>query len=210
VGVVDRELGVLLDVGHVDADRQFRSASLVKLLIAVDAMQSGLADDSRIGKMLALSHDQIASELWMATGGNAMVARQARRMGLSRTVPPLDPLHWGDTKVTAREMAKVYRFVLTKLPARQRDVIMKALATAPAVAADGYNQHFGIPNGLPEVSWAIKQGWASGRAGTDLHTSGVVEGTIVVILTTHTSGTGYPRGMRAVTEGAAVLAELFA
>ncbi|GAA2791147.1 hypothetical protein GCM10010452_19420 [Crossiella cryophila] len=211
VGVLVLDTGNWRELAAADADRQFRSASLVKLLIAIDAMQSGVSSNSELRTMLAASHDGIANQLWVETGGNAMVQRQARKIGLSRTAPPLDPMHWGDTKVTARDMGKVYRHVLTELPKTQREVIVGALAAAPKLAADGFDQHFGIPYGLPEVQWAIKQGWAQGRAGVDLHTSGLLaeRSRVVVLLSTHAPGTGYSRAAKSLTAGAAELGGLF-
>ncbi|MCK2245292.1 MULTISPECIES: hypothetical protein [unclassified Crossiella] len=211
VGVLVLDTGTWRELATSDADRQFRSASLVKLLIAIDAMQSGLSSNAELRTMLAASHDGIASQLWVETGGNAMVQRQARKIGLSRTAPPLDPMHWGDTKVTARDLGKVYRHVLTELPKAQREVIVGALAAAPRVAADGFDQHFGIPYGLPEVQWAVKQGWAQGRAGVDLHTSGLLaeRSKVVVLLSTHAPGTGYSRAAKSLTAGAGELGGLF-
>ncbi|MCO1580023.1 serine hydrolase [Crossiella sp. SN42] len=211
VGLLVLEVDGWRELASVDPDRQFRSASLVKLLIAVDALQSGASTATDLRTMLSASHDGIASELWVRLGGNTMVQRQARRMGLSRTLPPLDPMHWGDTKVSARDVAKMYRHILTELPKAHRELIMSALAAAPKIAADRFDQHFGIPNGLPKVQWAVKQGWATGRAGTDLHTSGVLaEGTrVVVLLSTHSPGTSYARAAKSLNTGAGALAGLF-
>lgn len=211
VGVLVLDTQNWRELAAHDADRQFRSASLVKLLIAVDAMQSGASSPSQLRTMLAASHDGIASQLWVELGGNTMVQRQARKMGLARTAPPLDPSHWGDTKVTARDMGKVYRHILTQLPAGQREAIMSALAATSRLGADGIDQHFGIPDGLPDVQWAIKQGWARGGAGTDQHTSGVLaQGSrVVVLLSTHSPGTSYARAGKALSAGAGELRKLF-
>jgi hypothetical protein len=58
-------------------------------------------------------------------------------------------------------MVAVYRYITNKLPKSDQDLILGALSDAPKIAADDFNQYFGIPDGLPNTSWAIKQGWGT-------------------------------------------------
>ncbi|MDQ0380805.1 serine hydrolase [Amycolatopsis thermophila] len=193
---------------------RFRSASLVKLLIALDLVQRGHVTPQRpsprVARMLAYSDDLIADELWTSGGGPEIVRRTASALGLTATEPPADAGRWGDTLLSAADVLKVYQAVLS-LPPSQRRLILDPLRDAPQVAADGTNQHFGIPDGLPGRSWAIKQGWAAGRGGVDAHTSGLVgpgDRYVVVVLTHRPSGTAMASAMREVTEATAAVEPL--
>ncbi|OLR89485.1 hypothetical protein BJP25_05205 [Actinokineospora bangkokensis] len=209
--VVDRQTGD--DLLASGADRRFRSASLVKLLIAVDVLAAG-ADAGlrqRVATMLRLSDDGIASELWVARGGSALVARVAGRVGLTGTRPPARPGQWGDVLITARDVARVYDHVLDELPGADRALVVDALAAAPRRAADGFDQHFGIPDGLA-ARWAVKQGWSNSATDIVTHSTGLVgEGWryVVVLLTEHPRPTRWSTACASVTAGARSLAVLF-
>ncbi|WP_435118911.1 serine hydrolase [Amycolatopsis thermoflava] len=188
------------------AGTRYRSASLVKLLIAVDLVQRGHVTPDRpsprVTRMLSYSDDTIANQLWESGGGPDIVRRTATSLGLTATEPPADPGRWGDTLLSAEDVVKIYRAVLA-MPSRERQLILDPLRNAHQVAADGVDQYFGIPDALPGRPWAIKQGWAAGRGGVDAHTSGVV-GTgdqyVVVVLSHRPGGTALETAMREVTE----------
>ena len=55
-------------------DRQFPAESVVKLLIAVDALSHHRASAAKVTQMLARSDDTIADALWTAGGGPRIVA----------------------------------------------------------------------------------------------------------------------------------------
>ncbi|GGM40380.1 lipoprotein [Longimycelium tulufanense] len=145
---------------------QFRSASLVKLLIAIDYLerlgpdaQVPEEDLGRLQRMLRSSDDYAASELWVLNGWNKIIERSVPRIGLRDTEPPVDRRFWGYTAISARDVARTYQFILDKAQPRTRDVIMTNLRQATKCAADGFDQHFGIPRVLGG-RWAIKQGWS--------------------------------------------------
>ncbi|GAA3840980.1 serine hydrolase [Amycolatopsis tucumanensis] len=196
------------------ADTRYRSASLVKLLIAVDLVQRGHVTPDRpsprVTRMLSYSDDAIANQLWESGGGPDIVRRTATSLGLTATEPPTDPGRWGDTLLSADDVVKIYRAVLA-MPSRERQLILDPLRDAHQVAADGVDQYFGIPDALPGRPWAIKQGWAAGRGGVDAHTSGVV-GTgdryVVVVLSHRPGGTALETAMREVTETTATIEDL--
>lgn len=190
--VVDRDSGAHV-VGDGGGER-FRMASVVKLLIALDMVTGGArgkADPAPLHRMLSTSDDAIANTLWSRNGGPAIVTRTAAAIGLKNTSPPAEAGRWGDTLSTADDVVAIYRYVL-KLPKAKRDRLLKPLRQASKIAADGFDQHFGIPSAFHDRPWAVKQGWAAGHGAVDVHTTGLVgEGDryIVVILSSFPEGT---------------------
>jgi hypothetical protein len=81
----------------VNPDRQFRSASLVKLLIAIDALHGGAdePDRERLARMLSTSDDEIASSFWVRLGPD-LVRRVTKLAGLRGTGPPELSGQWAD------------------------------------------------------------------------------------------------------------------
>ena len=163
-------------VSQSNENRQFAAESLTKLLIATDLAAAGkLTGDNvpRVRRMLSVSDDTTANQLWTADGGPAIVTRAIRSMGLKATTPPRDPGRWGDTTTTAADVVRIYQHIMTKMPVGQRTVLLNDLATTPR-AADGTNQDFGITAALPDGEWWAKQAWACCRPEWDVHTTGLV------------------------------------
>jgi hypothetical protein len=182
-------------------DRPYTSASLVKILIALEALQAGTSTEP-VQRMLSVSDDDLASKLWSTHGGATIVTRWKDRIGLTGTRPPEDPGRWGDTRITATDIAKIYRYVLERAPGGSRTVIMRALSGATEHGSDGVRQYFGIPDAVGDLPWSIKQGWSCCRGARILHTSGVVgkdDRYIVVVLTSQPTSTTYVSGGRRVT-----------
>lgn len=203
--VLDRQTGA--ELVSVNPDRKFHSASLVKLLIALDVLHSGTGDRDRVRRMLCVSDDPIAGELWTRSGGVAMVTRTAKRLGLTDTRPPADPGRWGDTLLSPRDVARVYTHVMTDLPAADKALVVDALATAPRTAADGFDQHFGIPSGV-DADWAVKQGWGDNAKVDFVHSTGLVGAKwryVVVLMTEHPPSTRLATAALSVTAGARAL-----
>lgn len=192
-----------------EADRQFRSASLVKLLIAIDMLDQGADSRERkqISRMLSVSDDDIASTLWVKDGGPKLVTRAAGLIGLQGTEPPEVSGRWGEVKVTAHDMVRVYQYVMDSMPPADHELVVDALAQAPEIAADGFRQHFGIPDGL-DMQWAIKQGWGNNDSAMVLHSTGLVGAGwryVVVLLTEHPLGSGWRTCAKSVTAAAGAL-----
>lgn len=191
----------------IDGDRQFRSASLVKLMIAIDALDRGASEQEReaLSTMLMVSDDDIASSFWIK-GGPGIIPRVVALVGLENTEVPELAGRWGEVKVTANDMVRVYRYVLG-MPAEDRALVVDALAQAPQYAADDFDQYFGIPDGL-DAQWAIKQGWGNNDHAMVLHSTGLVGEKwryIVVLLTEHPLGSGWQTCANSVTAAAAAL-----
>jgi hypothetical protein len=151
-----------------NADKQFRSASLVKVLIAVDHLWDlgpdhpvPPDDRAKLDLMLRSSDDAVASEFWARNGRGLIVERMAVRLGLPNTTPPpAGRTGWGSTGVSAADLVRVYRYVLDEAPAPVRTLVMDALAGATRCGTDGFDQSFGLRSAFRNPT-AVKQGWVN-------------------------------------------------
>ncbi|MFD9734139.1 hypothetical protein [Umezawaea sp. NPDC059074] len=196
--VVDRQTGKPLSSFY--PDQQFDSASLVKVLIALDALSSGAGDPASVARMLATSDDDEASRLWAARGGGRIVVAWAKRIGLSGTEPPADDNRWGDTLTTASDVARVYQYLFED-PDGQ--LVVKALDGMTDFGADGFDQRFGLPVAAGDRPWAVKQGWSCCRGHRTLHTSGLLgddQRYVVVVLTAQPASTSEKAAKARITQ----------
>jgi hypothetical protein len=223
--VFDRRTGTFTEQRNVTT--QFRSASVVKILIALDFLWNRgptyavpAADRTRLDPMLRSSDDAAASYYWQRNGGSQIVVRMAQRLGLPHAAPPPAgyPTYWGYTALSVTDVVRMYRYLVDTAPAPVRDYVMGNLRAATRCATDGYDQYFGIPSAVNRP-WAVKQGWSGfgsanpcGAAGTRLasvdltgealHTTGTVgagDRAIVVVLTLHPDGTPYAQAGATLT-----------
>ncbi|WP_406675329.1 hypothetical protein WBK31_18935 [Nonomuraea sp. N2-4H] len=161
--VFDRQAGKFVALRN--AHRKYRSASVVKILIAIDYLEGRRtvppADAKLLKIMLRSSDDDAASALWDRLGKGQIIVRQARRLGLSDTTPPpaSKPGFWGYTSLSAYDIVRTYRYLLDKAEPRVRDTILGHLRKATPCGTDGFDQTFGIPDGVPKPH-AVKQGWS--------------------------------------------------
>ncbi|MGH4013196.1 MAG: serine hydrolase [Pseudonocardiaceae bacterium] len=162
--VVDRDTGEIR--AEHDVHAQYRSASLVKLLIALDYFETRgpdveipPEDRTLLESMLRSSDDQAASILWVREGWQLIVERMVDRLGLTDTEPPADRRIWGYTATSAADVARIYEYLLAEAAPSAREFILGALREATHCAADGRDQYFGIPSAVDEP-WAVKQGWS--------------------------------------------------
>jgi hypothetical protein len=187
-------------------------------LIALDvlARNNGALPDTgtqqQLHEMLANSDDEIANELWTAGGGPAIVIRMASLLRLTGTAPPNDPGEWGDTQITPEDMVTIYRYVIDQLPKFNQDLILGALYDAPKVAADGFDQYFGIPDGMPNSSWAVKQGWGTSGSQAVMNSTGLVgpQWRYIVVVLACSPASSYATLPMAVTAAAGALASVAA
>ncbi|MFI9839582.1 hypothetical protein ACIHFD_21285 [Nonomuraea sp. NPDC051941] len=161
--VFDRQAGKF--VATRNAHRKFRSASVVKILIAIDYLErrkSVPAADARLLKiMLRSSDDDAASAFWDRAGKGQIIVRMARKLGLSDAAPPpaSKPGFWGYTSLSAYDIVRTYRYLLDRAEPRVRDTILGHLRQSTPCGTDGFDQTFGIPGAVPRP-WAVKQGWS--------------------------------------------------
>ncbi|WP_460443703.1 hypothetical protein [Amycolatopsis stemonae] len=211
----DRESGK--ELASLNADRPYYTASVVKLLIAIDEVRDDstgawtLPDTDAVDDlttMLEGSNDAIASEFWERNGGSAIITRTAALIGLTQTTPPTDPTQWGMAKTSASDVLATYQYLLDVIPDEVAAPLLAALGNARNPADDGWDQYFGIPDALPGRSWQIKQGWMILRTALVLNTTGVVGGRYVVVLMTQQPLVSSAKGRAAVTAGIKTLAPL--
>jgi hypothetical protein len=166
--IKDRNTGQLVSNGN---GRGIAIASVVKLFIADDLLLSGKPlspeDMESFESMLRSSDDSAAEVFWNRGGGSAIVTRVAQRYGLGGTRPPGNG-RWWNTISTAADLVRYYDMLLSGaggLPRDKADMILDNLAASTPNGIDGtqpggiYPQRFGIPDGLPAVPVAVKQGW---------------------------------------------------
>ncbi|MFI6097854.1 hypothetical protein ACIA8G_20035 [Lentzea sp. NPDC051213] len=203
-----------------DVHKPIRSASLVKILIAIEQLETR-GDDPRIEPMLRASDDTAASELWVENGWEQLVVRTADRLGLKDTRPPERRGMWGYTAVSAYDVVKTYRYLLEDAKPKVRRTIMGHLHKATKCASDGFDQSFGLPSATHRP--AFKQGWSGFGDPTTpcvpkpgprllldadpeldlkspaMHTTGTCRFSIVAVLTLHPQGTTYDQAAKRVT-----------
>ena len=123
----------------LNADLQFRSASVVKLLIVLDflwnrgpAYEIPAADRARLEVMLRSSDDDAASYYWDHLGGGQIIDRMVQRLGLTHTAgpPATHPGFWGYVALTAGDTVRIYRYLLDQAPAPVREYVMGNLHQA--------------------------------------------------------------------------------
>ncbi|MEI4281305.1 class A beta-lactamase-related serine hydrolase [Klenkia terrae] len=198
-----------------DVDRPVPTASLVKLYLAegilATARTAGTAlpaeDLARIDAALTSSDDLAASELWVAYDGPAVLADVVARYDLQGTSAPTpDPGAWGQTLTTAADPARF----LTELPDRAHpddaELLLGALSRATPAGADGFDQSFGLLGPGRSAGTAAKQGWMVLDGQRYLHSIGVVDDRVVVVLATFpVDVVDWPAARAAVDAAAAAL-----
>ncbi|MGA6166676.1 hypothetical protein [Amycolatopsis magusensis] len=195
-----------------NADTQFYSASVVKLLIAIDLLHDAgwTADDrakENLAQLLGASDDGVADALWAAGGRRDIVRQASALIGLVSTTPPNVSDEWEMTRISARDVVSTYEYIHHQLPQSAREVLLAALTGPDDRAADGFDQFFGIPAALPDTMWGVKQGWMRAAGHVVLHTTGVVGDRYSVALLTHQpSRLSYESASQALTAGIAALA----
>ncbi|WP_460956006.1 serine hydrolase [Parasphingorhabdus pacifica] len=209
VAVLDRATGEL--AGNPSANRALFSASLVKLAVAIDVLQrrhGGLqvsnSDLRLIERSLRLSDDDAMNVLWERFDGVGAVSRIAAQLRLTDLKPPSDPAWWGETVVSARDVVLLFEHVLTRMPPRDRELIMGALEAAPAIAAEGFDQAFGLESPTLHIPSATKAGWMCCHSGQlSMHSAGVLGNDrrfVAAVLSDQPGGAGYSHARDQVTD----------
>lgn len=211
--VYDRHTNTIITSAH--PDEQFYTASVVKLPIVISVLHDAGwklptgSDRADLVAMLSRSADWVAATVWQDHGGPAIIERVTALAGLTHTSPPRNPHQWEMTRTSPRDVLAVYEYINNEIPPHAREFILTALTGSTGLAADGFDQFFGIPGALPGTPWAIKQGWMRINNGLVLNTTGLV-GTdrryVVVLLTQQPGGTTFEGARAAVTAGITALA----
>jgi hypothetical protein len=187
------------------ADRPVYSASLVKLLVVqqVLARPGPTGWDAttlrRLERAVRLSDDAAMNALWSTFDGPALIRDAVTAFGLTGTAPPADPSQWGETTTTAVDVA---RFLSALAGDRGADAarLLGWMRAATPVAADGFDQAFGLLSDAVGAGAAVKQGWMCCIDGRrQLHSAGVLaDGRVVVLLSEVSSSTGWRTAARTV------------
>ncbi|MFV2117357.1 hypothetical protein ACE14D_02480 [Streptomyces sp. Act-28] len=165
VAVFDRATGAF--TVRLNENTPFRSASVVKLLIALDFLRTrdprdlSAADRTRLDSMLRSSDDTAAGYYWDLGGKTAIITRMVSQLALADTTNPPrgQEDYWGYVATSAADTVRVYRHILDTAPAPSRDYLMGNLRQSTRCGTDGFDQHFGIAGSF-EQPWAVKQGWS--------------------------------------------------
>lgn len=209
VAVLDRATGEL--EGNRNRATPLYSASLVKLVVAIDVLQrrsGGLhveeSDLALIRRSLSASDDDAMNTLWDRFQGAEAVERVAAQLRLTTLRPPSSPGNWGDTLLSATDMVLLFDHVLTRMPPPERDLIMGALDSASPIAAGGFDQAYGFDARAVREPTATKGGWMCCRDGEiSMHSAAVVGPSrrfVAAILSTHAGGSGYSPAKESVTD----------
>jgi hypothetical protein len=214
-GLHDRGLppGGVHVTGSAAADRAFPTASLVKLFLAEDVLHRARegsltlapSDYALLQAMSSDSDDAAASRVWVRFGGGQMIRDVAARYGLTGTAPPADPSQWGETVTTAADLARFLAALPVIAAPPDAGALLAWLRMAAPVAADGFDQRFGLLAAPLEAS-AVKQGWMCCLAGNrHLHSAGVVGDRAVVLLSEVPATRGWAATRAALTAAAGAL-----
>lgn len=192
------------------ASRPFPSASMVKLFMAEDILHRARTGDlvldgedyDLLRRMLRRSDDDAASRLWVRYGGNRMVLDTARRYDLPGTGPTPVPGQWGQVTTTASDLARFLSLVPVVAHPVDAAMFFGWLRDATPVAADGFDQRFGL-FGAVEGETAVKQGWmCCVDDRRHVHSVGVVDRTVVVLLSELPPTVGYDAARAALSAAA--------
>lgn len=183
IAILDRRSGSNLDSA---GSQPIESASVAKLFIAAQVFHLDAigerpvtdGDGQLLARMLESSDDYAANALWDELGGPDLVPDVAARYRLSATTPPWDG-RWWNTETTASDLVAFYDGLLDdrdRLGPERTAEFVGYLRASTSRAIDGYDQRFGIPDGLPgENSLGVKQGWMCCIQGRWIHlSSGVI------------------------------------
>ncbi|MDQ6657595.1 MAG: hypothetical protein M3Z00_05110 [Actinomycetota bacterium] len=212
VGIVVVNRDAPICTASYDGTETFPTASVVKLLIAIDVLQTKRDSPKTaetVQHMLSVSDDQIASDYWVHYGEGEIITSMKRQINLPSLSPPDSPSTWGSTRIDAFDVARIWRYILEVAPADVRNPILAGTAAATEIGFGGFRQYFGIPDGLPGSTWWIKQGWGTSRGRRIINTTGLIgknKDSILVMLTSHPLGVGYDGAAESATRGVAALA----
>jgi len=213
VAVLDRTTGEITT--NDEGDTPLRAASVAKLFTVVDVLTRRAAgqvtvtpgDEQRIRRALGPSDDEAMNGLWSRFGGPETIQRVSALLGLAHTSPPARTGQWGEVETSARDVATLYAFVTTRLAPADRDLVLSSMKSAPATAADGFDQGFGLLDPARRGTAAAKQGWLCClESSVDLHSTGLPDADgryVVVLLSNQPRGYGAARTLLDDAAGAA-------
>ena len=159
-------------VGGLEADRAYRSASLVKAMILVARLRQlggrapGGKERAQHEAMIRISDNDSATALFRRVRPEGL-DELARRAGLSSFKAGT---HWGESRVTAADQARFFLVLDGLVPGAQRGYARRLLSSVDAT------QSWGIPRAArPRWRTFFKGGWRPEGAGFLVHQAGLLE-----------------------------------
>jgi hypothetical protein len=198
-------------VSSAEAGEPRYTASLIKIvlvsrLLALDAAGAlALSPDdlALMERAVTASDDTAMSTLWVRYDGARLVADAAAALGLTVTGPPDVPGKWGQARTSASDTAVVLSTLDEALPADDAATLLRWMRATTPIAADGFDQRFGLLAG-PGEDVAAKQGWmccVDGRR--QLHSAGVLgDGRVVVLMGDFPAATSWAQASAALARAA--------
>ncbi|MBE8517584.1 serine hydrolase [Amycolatopsis sp. H6(2020)] len=132
-------------------------AMAVDLLLREDSGTITLSAEDRdlLHRMLHSSDDAAAHALWTRYGGETEFARRFPAYGMTdMRFSDRHPHHWGWIRTTANDLDRLIEYVLTRLPARHRDYLVRELRTVDV------NQQWGVWGAGAAARPGNKNGWS--------------------------------------------------
>jgi hypothetical protein len=201
VAVFDRASDKEID--GTDASATFPCASVLKLFLITylfheqerGALTLSQTDLTEIHSALTISDDSAMDALWVKYHGAASISQLINIANLpdAQMTSIAQSGKWGGVLISARDVLTIYEYVLTKLTAADRDLIIGDLNNANPVGYQGWNQAFGLLDPATRTSTTkAKQGWSGWYGQTVLHTTGIVDDKddIVVAILSSRPGAG--------------------
>ncbi|HEX4700921.1 MAG TPA: hypothetical protein VH352_02230, partial [Pseudonocardiaceae bacterium] len=165
VAILDRKSGTVTT--GAAGGTSFWAASVIKLFVITDilhryetgAVTLSPAVETDIQRALELSDDNAMDNLWDEFGGSALIPESVQLFGLQGTLPPPVVGQWGEAKISAQDVLKVYQYILTNLTGADSGMVLNYLGQAADTGADGFNQAFGLLDPPRQSTVKAKQGW---------------------------------------------------
>ncbi|QQS01970.1 MAG: hypothetical protein IPK37_06215 [Austwickia sp.] len=166
IAVVDTTTGEVVTAGNMHG--MFSAESTVKVMVAARLLAGGRMTGDTQAKataMITRSDDDAGGELYLATGGDDLIAWASDRYHLAGLgEPPANgKLIWGSTQVSPLGMARF--LAAAKADPKVGPWLLRTMGRTEDKAADGTDQVFGLL--AVDRSAAVKQGWGSDVPGGD-------------------------------------------
>jgi hypothetical protein len=193
------------------------TASLVKLYVVGELLARSSAgvvtltatDTERMQRAVSRSDDAAMNALWTTHDGPALVRAAAARWGLTATTGTPVAGQWGQVSTSADDLATFLTGLDAELGATDAGTLRSWMRAAPATAADGFDQAYGLRSAAVDGAGdvAVKQGWmCCVRGERQVHSLGVLpDGTVVVLLGTFPSSVSWGTARAALTRAASGL-----
>ena len=200
VAVLDRVTGKETD--GTNAHATFPCASVLKLFLITDLFHQqeqgtitlSATDLTEINSALTISNDAAMNTLWSKYHGQTAIQQL---IGLAKLpdaqIPPTVATgKWGGVLISPSDVLAVYQYLLTKLTAADRDLIVGALNQANPVGYAGFNQAFGLLDPTTRTaSTKAKQGWSDWQGQTVLNSTGILDSRNNVVVAVLSSRAGH-------------------